>query len=75
MNYKTLLILIILTIVLLTLMCEHGNWKYNKTETQKTLKKNYDEFCVKDRLLPSIFVIGVQKCGTTTLNRILNRFS
>jgi len=31
-------------------------------------------FCVENHLLPSIFVIGIQKCGTTTLNWILHRF-
>jgi len=31
-------------------------------------------FCVENHLLPSFFVIGVQKCGTTTLGAILKTF-
>eukprot|EP01060_Flectonema_neradi_P000977 TRINITY_DN1057_c0_g1_i7.p1 TRINITY_DN1057_c0_g1~~TRINITY_DN1057_c0_g1_i7.p1 ORF type:complete len:354 (+),score=48.22 TRINITY_DN1057_c0_g1_i7:88-1062(+) len=32
-------------------------------------------FCKRGRLSPSILVIGVQKCGTTTLQGILEKFS
>ena len=37
------------------------------------LKKN--EFCVKNHIVPSIFVIGIEKCGTSTLDAILTQFS
>ena len=35
---------------------------------------NQNEFCIDRRILPSIFVIGVQKCGTTTLDGVMSRF-
>ena len=41
--------------------------------TQK-LDESYKEFCVNGRLVPSFFAIGVQKCGTTTLDGILSKF-
>ena len=31
-------------------------------------------FCVNEHLIPSIFIIGIQKCGTTTLDGILREF-
>merc|ERR1719471_81929 len=41
-----------------------------------TLKPHYmkSTFCVKNHLIPSFFVIGIQKCGTSTLAGILNQF-
>ena len=35
-------------------------------------KKN--EFCVKNHIVPSVFVIGIEKCGTSTLDAILTQF-
>ena len=37
------------------------------------IEKN--EFCIQDRMVPSIFVIGIQKCGTTTIHGILSQWS
>ena len=34
---------------------------------------SYDGFCVRGRLLPSVFVIGVAKCGTTTFDNIVQQ--
>ena len=31
-------------------------------------------FCVNGRRMPSIFIIGIQKCGTTTLDGVLREF-
>ena len=41
------------------------NWFLNESPSQ---------FCVNDRILPSIFVIGIQKCGTSTLDGILSTY-
>ena len=40
----------------------------------RSLSDDSNEFCVNGRLLPSLFVIGVQKCGTSTLAGILQKF-
>ena len=39
-----------------------------------SLSENVNEFCVNGRLLPSLFFIGIQKCGTTTLDGVLSKF-
>ena len=31
-------------------------------------------FCIKNRIIPSVFVIGIQKCGTSTLDEVLSQF-
>ena len=49
----------------LTLMKMTRNWSLNQSP---------DVFCVNGRVLPSIFVIGIQKCGTTTLDGILSTY-
>ena len=36
------------------------------------IEKN--EFCIQGRMAPSIFVVGIQKCGTTTIDGILSQF-
>ena len=36
--------------------------------------QNGNVFCRNGKLIPSIFLIGVQKCGTTTLDAILEQF-
>ena len=41
----------------------------------KKIDEKSQEFCINGRLVPSLFVIGVQKCGTTTLDAILKKFS
>ena len=33
-----------------------------------------NEFCVNGRIIPSLFLIGIQKCGTTTLDEVLKQF-
>jgi len=32
-------------------------------------------FCIENHLLPSIFVIGIKKCGTSTFDQILGQFN
>jgi len=41
-----------------------------------TFKPDYTKstFCIENHLLPSFFVIGIQKCGTTTLGAILEKY-
>ena len=34
----------------------------------------YDGFCIQGRLLPSVFVIGIAKCGTSTFDMIVQQF-
>eukprot|EP01060_Flectonema_neradi_P000973 TRINITY_DN1057_c0_g1_i3.p1 TRINITY_DN1057_c0_g1~~TRINITY_DN1057_c0_g1_i3.p1 ORF type:complete len:341 (+),score=48.08 TRINITY_DN1057_c0_g1_i3:50-1072(+) len=48
-----------------------------KEDTAVIRRLNYSKeaFCRNGRLSPSVFVIGVQKCGTTTLQGILKKFS
>ena len=40
----------------------------------RSLNENRNDFCVDGRILPSLFVIGIQKCGTSTLDVILSKF-
>ena len=44
------------------------------TTRNLSVRENQNGFCVNGRLLPSLFVIGIQKCGTTTLDGILSKF-
>ena len=44
------------------------------TARNRSLSYDSNEFCVNGRLLPSLFGIGVQKCGTSTLAGILQNF-
>jgi len=46
-----------------------------RTVGNNYLNKNSGVFCVNGRILPSLFVIGIQKCGTTTLDGVLSQFS
>ena len=34
----------------------------------------YDGFCIQGRLLPSVFVIGIAKCGTSTFDMIVQQY-
>ena len=60
---------IILAIILLLFITEGA-------DEGTTFKPHYikSTFCVDNHLLPSFFVIGIQKCGTTTLDAILKQF-
>jgi len=43
------------------------DWKRSVNDTPNV-------FCVNGRRMPSIFIIGIQKCGTTTLDGVLREF-
>ena len=49
---------------------------YKGLDNISTEVLDYDRemFCINGKLIPSFFVIGTQKCGTTTLDRILLKF-
>lgn len=36
--------------------------------------ENPNGLCIDGRILPSLFVIGIQKCGTSTLDGVLSKF-
>jgi len=61
---------VLLLPILLSLCCTWG------ADVGNNFQPDYNKstFCVENHLLPSIFVIGIQKCGTSTLNAILKQF-
>jgi len=60
-------------LLLATLLLLFKTWG---ADVGNNIKPDYikSTFCVENHLLPSIFVIGIQKCGTTTLTGILEQF-
>ena len=42
--------------------------------SKEVLDYDRNMFCINGKLIPSFFVIGIQKCGTTTVDAILLRF-
>jgi len=61
---------VLLLVIILLLFNTKG------ADVGNTFEPDYNKstFCIENHLLPSIFVIGIQKCGTTTLSGILKQF-
>ena len=53
---------------------EKNEFNKLKATSSETTERNMTDFCYKNRTLPSVFIIGIQKCGTSTLNNLLSEF-
>ena len=42
---------------------------------EQNSKDEHDIFCIKGKRIPSLFLIGIQKCGTSTLDAILSNLT
>ena len=40
----------------------------------ETIETNVADFCFENRIIPSALIIGIQKCGTSTLSEILSQY-